>query len=296
MSSIARCLLSVSDDAASAGVTLRQLASVRLTRREAEAWQHPLLMSESPRKGLPPSCPLTSAVVEVVELDIGRAAGAERTSWLSAAERERADRFAFERDRSRYVCARASLRQVLGACLGVHPARVTLVQGPHGKPALAAAHRPLGFNLSHSGDRALVAVALGREVGVDLEQIRADIDLLGIARSYFTQGEARELASTPAPEQPAAFFRLWTAKESYLKARGEGLTTPLDGFELEDQGPRPFTLRWSRLDPPGSVWRIVPLDLGAGWTAALTCEGTEWSVRRWRGIAPGAQCHGELHA
>lgn len=226
--------------------------------------------------------------VEVVHLHIGAAApGAEES--LTAEERARAARFLFERDRLRYVNARAAVRQILASCLGIRAAAVRLTYGEHGKPALPPGTPPIRFNVSHSGDRALVAVALGRELGVDLEVVRHDLDHEGIARDYFTPGERAAIARCPGPERALAFFRCWVAKEAFLKARGVGLSAPLEAFEV-DPCAGAEALRWSSLDPDGRSWRVVPLQARPGHVAALACEAGEWRARHWEGLdsAPGA--------
>lgn len=223
--------------------------------------------------------------VEVIHLDIGATSpGAAET--LSEEERARAARFVFERDRGRYVNARAAARQVLGACLGIAASAVRFTYGEHGKPALGSPGPPIRFNLSHSGDRAVVAVALGREVGVDLEGVRDDLDHSGIARGYFTPRERAAIESRTGPERAVAFFRCWVAKESYLKARGDGLSASLSAFEV-DGSAHGDALRWSSLDTDGRRWRVVPLPAAAGHVAALACEAGDWRSRHWAG-AEGA--------
>ena len=221
------------------------------------------------------------AHVEVVGFEIGPPVGPLAEATLAPEERARAARFVFDRDRTRFVNARAGLRAVLGICLGVEPASVGLSYEPRGKPILEVAHPPLRFNLSHSGDRALVAVALGREVGIDIELIRW-IDHAGLARAFFSPGERAALERGSENERHAAFYRCWVAKESYLKARGDGLTSSLDAFEV-DVTTRSGGLRWSTLEEQPHRWRIEQLDLGDGYAGAVTSEVGDWFVRHWEG-------------
>ncbi len=122
--------------------------------------------------------------------------------------------------RERYLATHVAARRILGALLGCAPATLPIRHGVHGKPALPA---PWSFNLSHSGGYALLAVAHGGELGVDIEQMRADIDAAAISARYFHPAERAALAALAADARREAFFRCWTRKEAYLKAVGVGL-------------------------------------------------------------------------
>jgi 4'-phosphopantetheinyl transferase len=181
---------------------------------------------------------------------------------LSAGERARAERLAAEHLTRRWSRARAALRGVLAAYAGADPAVVRIERapcvrcgGPHGKPFLAAPEAAgwLRFNLSHSGDLALVAVAHGREVGVDVEEMRPGRPLARIAERGFTAAEHAGLRSLPEDERDRAFYRLWARKEAYLKATGEGLA----GWSA----PR------GELDREG--WDLEDLEVGGGYAAAV---------------------------
>jgi 4'-phosphopantetheinyl transferase len=172
---------------------------------------------------------------------------------LSADECERADRFHFARDRDRFVAARAALRRVLGGYLDCAPESLVFAYSAHGKPSVDG----LAFNVSHSNELALIAVTRGREVGVDIEWHRPDIDLPSVARSSFSLVEQRALFALPRAEQFAAFFRIWARKESYIKAHGDGLSLPLDSFSV-------------LTDDSVSGWAIRDLAIDPGYSAALT--------------------------
>jgi 4'-phosphopantetheinyl transferase len=173
------------------------------------------------------------------------------------------------------------MRHVLGAALGVSPRKVRLERGTHGKPRLATAHGvDIRFNLSHAAERAVLAVTLGREVGVDVEACR-EIEALELARRFFAPGESAAMEALPAAERTEAFFRLWTCKESYLKARGEGLLARLDAFEF-DPASHPARLLWSALDPEDTTrWHVMGFSVVAGYVGALAVEGHAPAVRVW---------------
>ena len=166
---------------------------------------------------------------------------------LSDEEAARWRAFAFDRDRHVYLVARALARTVLGEALGMAPARIEFQQGPYGKPSLggAAAGAGLRFNLSHTKGMVALALAQGRELGVDVEGVerRAALD---IAWENFSRDEVRELSARQGRAQADRFWTLWTLKEAYLKALGCGLNAPLDCISFVDdhQG----GLRYSRRD------------------------------------------------
>ncbi|HMN30338.1 MAG TPA: 4'-phosphopantetheinyl transferase superfamily protein, partial [Caldilineaceae bacterium] len=138
---------------------------------------------------------------------------------LSADEQERARRFQFAWLRRRFVVARGMLRTLLGCYLEQAPTAVHLVYNQYGKPALGdgEGEESLRFNLSHSGDLALLAFTRQAELGIDLEWIHPDIDYAEIAQRFFSPLEWAALCAVPAPQQLAAFYRCWTRKEAYIK-------------------------------------------------------------------------------
>jgi len=194
---------------------------------------------------------------------------------LSSDERDRAARYHFERDRSRYIVARATLRAILARYLGVAPADVRFVYGPHGKPALAPEHGvDFSFNLSHAGDTALYAVTRGRRVGVDLEQILPDKADVGVAGRFFSPREVATLRALPPRPRHEAFFRCWTRKEAYVKARGDGLSLDLKSFDVSLAPVDPPALLATRPDPGEAArWSLYDVDAGPGYAAALAVEG-----------------------
>jgi 4'-phosphopantetheinyl transferase len=153
---------------------------------------------------------------------------------LSDAERRRASRFAFDRERRRFTVARARLRQLLAERLGVRPEAIELTQGVHGKPALArrCGYPDLRFNVSHCEDVAVYAFASGREVGIDVEAVRALCDADEIAARFFSRRENEAYLGLDPSDRPLGFFNCWTRKEAFIKALGEGLSHPLDRFDV----------------------------------------------------------------
>ncbi|MEK7277570.1 MAG: 4'-phosphopantetheinyl transferase superfamily protein [Chloroflexota bacterium] len=202
-------------------------------------------------------------------------------SILSADERARSDRFHFRRDRERFIVCRGALRIILGRSLGIEPEAVRFQYGPNGKPGLAH-DTSLRFNVSHSREAALIAVARGTEIGVDIERIRHEADFEMMAGRFFSRREAAAQRALPESQSVNAFFKCWTRKEAYLKARGDGLSFPLDGFDVSVGGEA--ALLENRVDPDEvGRWSLRDVsDEAAGYAAALAVEGADWEVARWQ--------------
>jgi 4'-phosphopantetheinyl transferase len=207
-----------------------------------------------------------------------------RNLWaiLSPDEVERAERLRTEKNRKRFVVARGILREILAKILDIPPSSVRFETSIHGKPALATEHSTAGiqFNLSHSHDLALYAVTRSRRVGIDLEYVR-DIDADVIAQHFFSREECANLRRIPADQQRDAFFRCWTRKEAYIKARGEGLTRPLQSFEVSILPETPQLL-WCEDDPTEiDRWSFANVSPCAGYEATLAVEGHDWALSTW---------------
>ena len=204
---------------------------------------------------------------------------------LSADERARADRFVFDEHRHRFIVARAMLRDVLGRYLQVQPADVRFYYGPHGRPELTGVPSSLRFNLSHSRDLALLAVADRIDVGIDVEAIRADFATLEIAARFFSRHEIAALQRLDAEgAQVDAFFSCWTRKEAYIKARGVGLSLGLDTFDVTLEPGAPAELLATRHDDDdAALWSMAAIAAGVGYAAAvcaavtpLLLQGYDW--------------------
>ncbi len=193
---------------------------------------------------------------------------------LNAAERERAARYHFDIDRQRFTAARGQLREILAAYLGQPPRSLEFSYNPQGKPGLPGAR--LRFNLSHTLGIGLLAVTDGQEAGIDVEGTHRQVDSPGIVRRFFAPAEVDALFALPEAQRSRAFFDCWTRKEAYIKARGLGLSIPLDSFEVGLAPGQPPTLR-----APDPGWQIYAIDPGPGFTAALVVEGEIQGMRCW---------------
>jgi len=201
---------------------------------------------------------------------------------LSEDERMRSARFHFQRDRSRFIAARASLRILIGRYLHKPPSEVKFSYTPNGKPFLAGEKEvPLRFNLSHSHGLALYAVTSGREVGIDLEYSDMSLDFEAIAKRFFSVQEIAAIDSFPEHERRQAFFACWTRKEAYIKARGEGLSVPLNSFSVSLIPGEPARLVDIEEDCESSRWFFLEVVPKAGYVGALAVESGHWQPRFW---------------
>lgn len=204
---------------------------------------------------------------------------------LAADEIARAERFYFEKDRRHFIVARGVLRMILSRYLGLDPRQLGFCYSSYGKPALATAPGRdwLRFNVSHSHELALYAITRGREVGIDIEYMRDNLATDTIAESYFSPREVAVLRALPADLRHEAFFTCWTRKEAYIKARGEGLSFPLDQFDVSLAPGEPAALLRTLGDPhEASRWSLQALTPGTGYAAALVVEGHGWQLTCWQ--------------
>jgi 4'-phosphopantetheinyl transferase len=204
---------------------------------------------------------------------------------LSADERGRAQRFRFDKDRQRFIVARGVLRLILASYLELEPGQLRFCYGPHGKPGLdtPSTQKTLSFNASHCDGIALYAVARQRKVGIDIERIRTDFAYEPIAERFFSPRENTMLRGLQTAQvRGRAFFNCWTRKEAYIKAKGEGLSLPLDQFDVSLAPGDPAMLLESRGDPlEASRWSLHDLDPGPDYAAALAVEGHGVRLARW---------------
>lgn len=227
-----------------------------------------------------------------VRLERPHTAAACREDDLSPEERVRAAALRFLTDRARFVATRTALRRILGAYSDTEPARLHFAYGPHGKPELRD-HPDLSFNVSHSGELALVAVTRRRPVGIDVERVREDVSIDELATLVFTDRERRALGRSPGSDgasrsarELADFFVLWTCKEAVMKAIGAGVWLPPQSVEVSLASQPPVPTRVGGDAEAARRWSLKRIDVGPGYAAAVAAEGGGWRVRclDWRGM------------
>ena len=201
--------------------------------------------------------------------------------WLDEGEQQRAARLVREEDRSRFVLAHGGLRAVLSRYLGTGPGMIALHRSAEGKPFLTKeldGQPTITFNMSHAHGRALIAVSMEREVGVDLERIRPDVEVAKLSERYFAPSEHTRIMEADQEQRAGRFFRYWVSKEAVLKAQGVGLQAlsqcvvllGADGVGAEIRVPE-----GSRLQDD---WTVRLLSCGEGWEAAVAAQGKDWVV------------------
>lgn len=195
---------------------------------------------------------------------------------LSEDERERAARFSFERDQTRFVVGRATVRRILARYLDTPPKSLRFTYGPRGKPALAPGSdtMDLCFNLAHSDGLALLVVARGRAVGIDVERVHPSFAFEAVAERFFSPAERDALRALPEQERRIAFYTGWVRKEAYIKARGEGMALPLEHFAVSlAPGASPALLAVDGHPDEPARWTLRDVEAGEGFAAALAVEG-----------------------
>ena len=210
-------------------------------------------------------------------LDREEKALAELESTLSLEEKARADRFHFVNDRNRFVVARGLLRELLGRYLQQAPASLEFSYGEHGKPALSGGNASSGlcFNLSHSSGLVAYAIARERNLGIDVERVRAESAGEDIAQRFFSAREVNDLRTLPPEAQVDGFFHCWTRKEAYLKATGMGLHIPLDSFAVSLLPGQPAQF----LGGVEPCWHLTAYHPAEGYVAAVVYDGAPISIQ-----------------
>jgi 4'-phosphopantetheinyl transferase len=189
---------------------------------------------------------------------------------LSDDERQRAARFHFEKNRNEYILARGSLRRFLSAYLKISPEEIHFAYTSHNKPFLADVSPRINFNISHTDGLAAFAFTMGHAIGVDVEAVRANIKTGEIAERFFSIAERQALRDYAPAERDAAFYRCWTRKEAYIKARGEGLSHPLAQFDVALEPNPERVLLATRPDPAEcDRWVLRPFTVPQGYAAAI---------------------------
>ncbi len=199
---------------------------------------------------------------------------------LSADERERIGKFRFDAHRERALLTRGILRWLLSAYSKTAPDKLIFHYGAHGKPALTSP-ASLHFNASHSGDYAAFAVTRLGDTGVDIELARGDLARREeIAARYFAAGEHEQLRRVPETQRTQAFFNLWTRKEAFVKARGDGLFSGLDQFEVSLDEPRLLTVRGEAAQ--ASSWQLIALPEIPGYCGAAVVRAPAANPCFWK--------------
>jgi 4'-phosphopantetheinyl transferase len=198
---------------------------------------------------------------------------------LSAEENDRAEKFKFQKDRKRYTVSHGLLRVILSLYANVSPEELKFTENQYGKPELVhPSGLNLTFNLSHSHERALIGIARGRQIGVDIEYVKKDFEWQEIIEKFFSPREVQMINALPKDIQHRAFFTCWTRKEAYVKATGMGLSLPLKEFDVSPV-PGAATLLLSHKE--ASEWSMKEVDVAESYVATVAVEGRDARISHW---------------
>jgi 4'-phosphopantetheinyl transferase len=237
----------------------------------------------------PLSFPTDHVDVWKVRLDAPVAYDLDQTI-LSADEVARATRFRFEQDRAHFVHCRSALRQLVSRYLVIAPGEIRFLYSANGKPQVEEMQNRSGlqFNVSHSGNLALIAFGGEHRLGVDIEMVRGGVNTEDLSQRFFSTREQVGLAELPENLRAFGFFACWTRKEALLKATGDGLSFPLADFSVSvdpRQVPKLQEIRGSA--EAGEQWFLADIAADPGYFAALAIEKSESMIKTYSFEAPG---------
>ena len=216
---------------------------------------------------------LSRGAVHVFLLRLAAFDAAALTANLCPTEKARAARLKVAKARAQFIITRAVLRQLLANYLGIAPRALAFTAGPRGKPALSPDWRQkrIEFNVSHAADYALLALGLDHRLGVDIESVKRQVDYRALANRFFSAAEQAAFKKLPARAACAAFYRVWSRKEAFLKATGQGLAGGLAGFSVP-LGETPVQTRVRGATDTGSDWFIYNVIAPPGYQTALVAD------------------------
>ena len=195
-------------------------------------------------------------------------------SCLDSRDRERAARFRFSGDRARFVLGRGLLRKCLGHYLQQTPETIELAYADRGRPFFPQDEK-VQFSISHTHDLVAIALTAGARIGIDLEYVQPHLDFVELAERIFSEADLQTFQALPDGEKPAAFFRAWTRKEAYLKARGEGIAEELRQISVSFGPEEPVSINDGRAAAAGETWRLLALPVPAPYAGTLACDNVD---------------------
>jgi 4'-phosphopantetheinyl transferase len=204
---------------------------------------------------------------------------------LSLDEKNRAERFKFPIHQNRFTAARTILRRILSQYLNQSPSSLQFSYTQYGKPYLA--NTPLYFNVSHAGQWAVYAISLQEKTGIDIEHISIDREIAGIAERFFSDYENEKLQQIAADKKIAAFFQIWTCKEAFIKAVGQGLSFPLKNFDVDVLGE---SLRLASINKDlaeARLWSVSRLAAAENYATTLVVRSMLEKIELWQWVNGG---------
>jgi 4'-phosphopantetheinyl transferase len=199
---------------------------------------------------------------------------------LSSDELNRANRFRFTKDRHRFIGARGTLRLVLSRYLSIPPDQITFNYNQFGKPTLNDGSHDLSFSLTHTNQIAFYAVTYDRAIGIDVEFIRDDVLSTDDANIFLSKNEQDRIRQLSPGNQRKALFQIWTRKEAFAKALGQGLLTPLQNMDLI--GSTPLQTSSHSFSHDSQTWSVQDLRFIDSYAGAVVATGSSWKLSLWR--------------
>ena len=199
--------------------------------------------------------------------------------FLSEDERLKALKFRFEKDKNSSIITRGALRYLSSIYLNLKPKDIIFKYGDYGKPDFDLDTK-LKFNVSHSGAMAIIGFVLEADIGVDIEHIKSDFDVLDIASNYFSNSEIASLKQLPQTHLARGFYRCWTRKESFIKAKAKGLSFPLDSFSVSidsDDHTALLETKWNHKEK--DLWRLFSFSPQENYLGAISVKGNIKTIR-----------------
>ena len=192
---------------------------------------------------------------------------------LSTDEQKKANAFYFSKDKNCSIIARGVLRELLGSYLKIDPKHIEFQYGKNGKPMFGNPEN-IEFNISHSGDVIIFGFTKNNEIGIDVEYIKQDPELLEIASNFFSDEEVKSLYELDTSERLLGFFNCWTRKESFIKAKGDGLSFPLKEFVVSLSPYKKTALLKTKWDAnEKSKWVLESFVPSSGYVGAIAVQG-----------------------
>ncbi|WP_203257044.1 4'-phosphopantetheinyl transferase family protein [Hyunsoonleella ulvae] len=195
------------------------------------------------------------------------------SSFLSNEELHKAEKFKFEKDRKVSIISRGVLRLLLSKYLNTNPSNIKFIYGQYGKPIVTNKEN-ITFNVSHSSNKIIIGFTKGYDIGVDVELIKYNFDLVNIAENFFSKSEINLLSKFQPKDYPIGFYRCWTRKESFIKAKSKGLSFPLDSFSVSldsDSNAEITETKWNNNER--HEWFVHSLNLGKTYQVAAAIRG-----------------------
>lgn len=226
-------------------------------------------------------CNMTPDAVHVWFADVMANESNYRSNYalLSKEETRRAETFKFEKDKKKYVVSKGILRRLSSFYLHIAPEDVVFDYGEFGKPSFGFTTK-LKFNTSHAGDKAVFVFTENNSIGVDIELIKSDLDVMNLAENFFSEKEISDLANLHSSERNVAFYRCWTRKEAFIKAKGIGLSFPLKSFSVSTNSDMQAELLETDWNPSERLsWKLFSHKPTENYISAIAIQGAVGSIR-----------------